>query len=100
MYKIEPTRFWKLWKEDLKVSFPKRKLTDALQKRWNIAHPNVLRRLKQEKFVDLTTDILFLYESFGIGYTLEKGFYFDEEKYQQIQEKSLKTRAKQLGLSK
>jgi hypothetical protein len=96
----EPTKFWKLWKEDLKVSFPKRKLTNALQERWNIAHPNVLARLKQEKFMNMTSDIQFMYEQFGIGFTIEKGFYFDEDKYVNIQESSLKRRANKLGLSK
>lgn len=95
-----PTTFWKLWKEDLKVSFPKKDLTDALQLRWNIAHSNVLTRLKKGKFVDITSDIPFMYEHYGIGYTIEKGFFFDEEKFRQIKELSLQNRARKLGLSK
>ena len=100
MISQQPTRFWKLWKEELKVSFPKKRLTDALQVRWKIAHTNVLARLRKEKFMDFTSDIPFLYENYGIGYTIEKGFFYDEEKYREIQESSLKRRAKALGLSK
>jgi len=100
MENTQPTKFWKLWKEDLKVSFPKRNLTDALQERWNLAHPNVLARLKNEKFMNLTSDILFLYEQFGIGYTIEKGFYFDDEKFNQIKENKMKRRADSLGMSR
>ena len=95
-----PTPFWKLWKEELKVSFPKKDLTDALQQRWKIAHSNVLTRLKKEKFMDLTSDILFLYEHYGIGYTIERGFFFDDEKYRLIKEQKLNHRARKLGLSK
>ena len=95
-----PTRFWTLWKKELKVSFPKRKLTDALIERWELAHPNVLIRLRKENFVDLTSDIVFLYERFGIGFTIEKGFYFDEEKFIEIEENALKSRARSLGMSK
>lgn len=96
----EPTRFWKLWKEDLRVSFPKKRVTDALQERWNITHANVLVRLRQEKFVDMTSDIQFLYDQFGIGFTVESGFYLDEERFSQIRETGLRKRARSLGLSK
>lgn len=96
----EPTRFWKLWKEDLRVSFPKKRLTDALQQRWQITHCNVLARLRQEKFVNLSSDVQFLYEKFGIAFSSETGFYLDEEKYSEIQEKGLRKRARSLGLSK
>lgn len=95
-----PTPFWKLWTEDLKVSFPKRQLVDDLQDRWKITNTNVLGRLKREKFPDLTSDILFMYESYGIGYTIEKGFFFDEEKFQSIQKRKLESTARALGLSK
>jgi hypothetical protein len=95
-----PTRFWKLWKEELKVSFPKKQVTDALQSRWQITHSNVLTRLKKEKFMDLTADIYFLYENYGIGYTIERGFFYDEEKHATVKARQLETRAKKLGLSK
>lgn len=95
-----PTRFWKLWKEELKVSFPKKQLTDALQDRWKITHTNVLTRLKKEKFMDLTSDISFLYEHYGIGYTIERGFFYDEEKHATIREQTLRARAQRLGLTK
>lgn len=96
----EPTKFWKLWTEELKVSFPKKKLTNALQERWKLAHPNVLARLKQEKFVNMTTDIKFLYDHFGIGFSVEKGFHFDEIKYESIQHEHLNNLARKLGMSK
>lgn len=100
MFSEEPTNFWKLWKEDLKVSFPKKRLTDALQARWKLAHPNVLARLKQEKFRNMAADIKFLNDHFGICFTVERGFYFDEKKFIEIQEEKLKNNAKKLGMSK
>jgi hypothetical protein len=100
MVSDQPTKFWKLWKEDLKVSFPKKSLTDALQERWKIAHTNVLTRLKKEKFMDLTNDIPFLYENYGIGYTIDRGFFFDEDKYRIIKEMRVKRNADRRGLSK
>ena len=96
----QPTKFWKLWKEDLKVSFPKKSLTDALVQRWQKAHPNVLARLKKEKFVDFTSDIQFMYENYGLGYTMERGFFFDEEKYKKAVEIGLINKAKKMGMSK
>lgn len=100
MQNTTPTTFWKLWTEELKVSFPKKQLTNALQKRWDLTHPNVIGRLKKEKFPNLTKDIPFLYECYGIGYTIEKGFFFDEEKFKKIQDDRLNSVAKSLGLSK
>lgn len=99
MHTRKPLSFWDLWTAELKVSFPKKNLKSDLQQRWKIAPNNVIMRLRKGKFPDLTSDIKFMYDHYGIGYSMEEGFFFDEEKFRQIQQENLNARARALGLS-
>lgn len=93
-----PIHFWVLWTEELPVLFQKKRLTDALQKRWGLSYQNVLSRLKKERFPDLISDLQFLYYEHGIGFTIDKGFYFDREKFDEIADRKERELAAKYGL--
>jgi len=98
--KQSQSSFWKMWTEELKVSFNKKSFTDALMERWNLTYPNVITRLKNENFPYMTADIQWMYENFAVGFTIEKGFFFDTEKAVLIEKKSELEAARFFGLSK
>jgi hypothetical protein len=70
----------RLVKEELKVSFPRKEMCEALAERWGIHYTNVLNRLYTDKLPNFVSDIRFLYDNYAIGFEMKKGFFFDEEK--------------------
>ncbi|MEO6285812.1 MAG: hypothetical protein ABIN80_28555 [Dyadobacter sp.] len=93
--------FWGMWNNDLPGSFPKMKFINELSGRWGISVPNVYARLKNEAFMNLKSDLLFLFNKYGIAFDYkEKGFFLDRRQYDLIKQNEELEGAKMFGLSK
>ncbi|HEV7381504.1 MAG TPA: hypothetical protein VGN64_17020 [Dyadobacter sp.] len=90
----------RLIKQELKVSFPRKKMCDELAERWGIAYSNVLHRLYADKLPNFVSDIKWLYEKYGIGFDMKKGFFYDEEKARIIELNEEMEDAALFGMSK
>ncbi|GGB98258.1 hypothetical protein GCM10011325_26960 [Dyadobacter sediminis] len=90
-----------MWREDLPGSFPKMKLTKDLEERWGLTFTNVYSRLKKEDFMHLQSDLLFLFNHYGIAFDYKtKGFFLDKRQYDLIRQNEEMEAAQLFGLSK
>jgi methenyltetrahydromethanopterin cyclohydrolase len=92
------TQLSELWNDLLPLKFPKTKCIEALARHLNINKRNVYARILDNKL--LARDVSFLFHYFGIGYTPDRGFYFDQKQYEAIQQREEMENAMMFGLSK
>lgn len=92
--------FWKMWSEDLPAGFPKRRLIDALEWRWQLSGTNVRNRLKKEELMFMRSDIRFMYVEYGIAFNLEKGFFLDQKQYEALRDREDMEAAAIYGMTK
>lgn len=93
--------FWKMWSEHLPGSFPKAQFRSDFELRWNISWSNIIARLKEERFMNLKSDLMFMFENYGIAFDYkDKGFFLDQKQYDLIQDRDIMENAKMFGLTK
>jgi hypothetical protein len=99
-YDEKPMTLSRLWREELRVSFPKGKLISALESRWNLTNSNVHLRLKKGQLVNFVSDIQFLHQNFAIGFDMKRGFFFDEKQWELIEQRDMMENAGMFGMGK
>lgn len=92
------TQLSEVWNNLLPTKFPKTKCIEALASHLGIEKRNAYARILENKL--LAKDVNFLFHNFGIAFTNDRGFFFDDNQYNIIQEREGMEEAKLLGLSK
>lgn len=90
-------QFNDFWINDLPAKFPKKKAIKILSERFGVNERSTYRRLIDCNDL-LARDISFLYEHFGICFSIGKGFYLDNRKFEEIQASEEREEAAALGL--
>lgn len=94
------TSLWELWSNVLPAKFKKQEVVESLSARWGVTRENVYRHLKKDTLKNFVHDVSYLHTNFGIGYSMDTGFFFDEKQYSKIQERSDMENARMFNLSK
>lgn len=95
------TTFWKMWSMDLPGSFPKARFRSDFELRWDISWSNIIARLKEEKFMYLKSDLMFMFENYGIAFDYkDKGFFLDQKQFDLIQDREDMEAAAIYGMTK
>tara|TARA_R110002124_G_scaffold188267_2_gene355431 strand:+ start:205 stop:504 length:300 start_codon:yes stop_codon:yes gene_type:complete len=98
--KPELTSFWNVWTNEIPSMFPKNEVIEMLSARWNITKPNVYARIKKGNLKNFVADISFLYISYAIGFSTDRGYFFDRQKFDLIQKNEEMLNAQLFNLTK
>jgi len=92
--------FWNVWTQDLPASLSKKEAIEQIKNHWGLSYGPTYRRLRGGMFPNFVKDISFMYQNFGIGFNMDRGFFFDHQQFELINEKEELENARIFNLSK